>query len=204
LEQATRGLSRDSSARVRAEIQEHNDSAREAALHNGATAEEASRSAVIALGDAKTVNCQYRRVLLTSAEARMLRGSNWEAKTVCSHASVKWALLAMPVAALFAAAVLFIRDEIATARLLLIGAIALGLVLGAPFLPVYTPSRGRIFRAIKWVVLLGLFGLAFGLTGPNWSWLMVSCLWPVIWIEWTRISIRRKLPVSQWPKQLYL
>ena len=149
LEQATRGLSRDSSARVRAEIQEHYDSAREAALHNGATAEEASRSAVIALGDAKTVKRQYRRVLLTSAEARMLRESNWEAKTACSHASVKWALLAMPVAALFAAAVLFIRDEIATARLLLIGAIALGLVLGAPFLPVYTPSRGRIFRAIK-------------------------------------------------------
>ena len=36
------------------------------------------------------------------------------------------------------------------------------------------------------------------------SWLLISCLWLVARIEWTRVSIRRKLPVAEWPKQLYL
>ena len=28
----------------------------------------------------------------------------------------------------------------------------------APFLPVYTPSRGRVFRVVKWVALLVTLG----------------------------------------------
>jgi len=52
-------------------------------------------------------------------------------------------------------------------------------------------------------VLAGTLLLAFGPDALKWSWL-TSCLWPLAWIEWTRISIRRKLPVAQWPKQLYL
>jgi hypothetical protein len=83
----------------------------------------------------------------------------------------------------------------------------------APFLPVYTrPSRGRVFRYVKWVVLLGTLGLAFGTDAHSWSWLLMlkwswlltACLWPLIWIEWTRVSIRRKIPIAQWPRQLYL
>ena len=54
------------------------------------------------------------------------------------------------------------------------------------------------------LVLTGAFALVFPPFALKWSWLIASCLWPVVWIEWTRISIRRKLPVSQWPKQLYL
>lgn len=84
LEQATRCLSRDSVAQVRSEIREHYESARETAISGGATADEADRLAVCALGDAKTANRQYRNVLLTASEARMLREANWEARAVCS------------------------------------------------------------------------------------------------------------------------
>jgi hypothetical protein len=79
LKQATRHLSRDSAAQVRTEIQEHYESALEAAMSGGASTEEADRLAVTALGDAKDANCKYRNVLLTSAEARMLREGNWDA-----------------------------------------------------------------------------------------------------------------------------
>ena len=202
LKQATRHLSKDSVAQVRTEIQEHYESAREAAIRGGATADEADRLAVGDLGDAKAANCQYRNVLLTSAEARMLREGNWEARAVCSRPWLKWLCLAMPVAALFATAALFLTGSISVAWALL--AIGTGLLFAAPFLPVYTRSRGRVFRCVKWAVLLGTLGLAFGPDALKWSWLLFSCLWPMVWIESTRISIRRKLPIAEWPKQLYL
>lgn len=204
LKQATRQLSSDSVARVRSEIQEHYESAREAALNGGVAAEEADRMAVAALGDAKTANCQYRNVLLTSAEARLLNEGNWEARAVCSSAGLKWMLLAVPVAALVAALVLFFKGNLEIARVLLAGAVGMGLVFGAPFLPVYTPRRGRVFRRAKWVVVVGMLAVAFGPDALKWSWLLFSCLWPMAWVEWRRVSIRRKLPVGQWPKQLYL
>jgi len=76
LRQAARTLASDSAARVRTEIQEHYESAREAAMSGGAAADEADGLALGAPGDARTANCQYRRVLLTSAEARLLRKGN--------------------------------------------------------------------------------------------------------------------------------
>ena len=204
LTQATRQLSRDSAARVRSEIQEHYEAAREAAISGGASADEADLSAVTALGDAKVANCQYRNVLLTSAEARMLREGAWEARAVCSRPWVKWALLAVPAAALLAAATLLLEGNFAQARILLIGGIGMAFLFGAPFLPIYTPERARIFRALKWMVLLAIMVLSFGSEAPRWSWLLMSTLWVVFWIESTRESIRRKLPVAEWPKQLYL
>jgi len=204
LKQATRHLSRDSSGQVRIEIQEHYESAREAAMSGGSTADEADRLALAALGNAKAANRQYRSVLLTSAEARTLREGNWEARAVCSSPWLKWLLLAMPVAALFVAAALFLTGAIAVARVLVIGGVGMGLLFAAPFLPVYTPRRGRVFRVVKWVVLVGMLGLAFGPDALKWSWLLISCLWLMGRVEWTRVSIRRKLPVAEWPKQLYL
>jgi hypothetical protein len=200
LKQATRHLSRDSTAQVRREIQEHYESAFEAGIAGGASAEEADRLAVIALGHAKNANRQYRKVLLTSAEARMLREGNFEARAVCSRPWLRWLFLVMPIAAVFV-------DSAAVARVLLAGGIAMGLLFAAPLLPVYTPSRGRIFRGAKWIVLVATIGLAFGADALKWSWLLSSCLWLmvwIVWIEWTRVSIRRKLPVADWPKQLYL
>jgi hypothetical protein len=199
LKQATRHLSRDSAARVRTEIQEHYESTREAAVCGGTTEEEADRLAVTALGNARAANWQYRRVLLTSADARMLREGNWEARAFCSRPWVKPLLLAMPVIALIASATLFLTGVADTAQLLLAGAVVMGLLLVQPFLPLYTPARARIFRGVKWIALIGLLGLAF-----QWSWLTIACLWPLAAVEWRRFSIRRKLPVAEWPKHLYL
>ena len=204
LNQATRRLSRDSSVQVRTEIQEHYESARETAMSAGATADEAARLAITALGDAKAANCQYRKVLLTSEEARLLGESNWEARAFCSRPALKMLLLALPVVALFAAGAFYFAGANAVAQVLLVGGIGMGLLFSAPFLPVYTPSRARVFRVVKWVVLIGMLGLAFGPDALKWSWLLISCLWPAVWIERTRVSIRRKQPVAKWPKQLYL
>src|SRR5215472_18445254 len=186
LEQATRQLAKDSAGQVRAEIQEHYEAARETAIRSGATAEEAERLAVRDLGDAWTANCQYRRVLLTTGEARLLREGNWEARAVCSRPWLKWMFLVVPAAAFYTATALFLKGSVAGAWVWVAGGI--GLLLAAPLLPIYTPSRGRVFRLVKWVVMLSLFGMVFGSE----------------WLKWSWVSIRRKLPVARWPKQLYL
>jgi len=46
--------------------------------------------------------------------------------------------------------------------------------------------------------------MAFGPDALKFSWLLIASSWPVVWVEWTRNSIRRKLPVARWPKHLYL
>lgn len=58
---ATRGLSPESTARVRAEIEEHSGSA----IASGVS----ETDAVVALGDPKAANGEYRKVLLTDTEA---------------------------------------------------------------------------------------------------------------------------------------
>ena len=204
LQQATRHLAKDSAAQIRSEILEHYVSARDAAVAAGATALEAERSALVALGDAKEANCQYRQVLLTSSEARMLREGNWEAQAVCARPWMKWTFLAMPVAAIVAAVELFTKGAIEPARVASGAALGAACLCAALFLPVYTPLRGCIFRCLKWIVLVGMLTIAFGPDLLKFSWLLVSCLWPMAWIEWKRASIRRKMPVSAWPKHLYL
>jgi hypothetical protein len=204
LKQATRHLSSDSVSQVRTEIQEHYESAREAAMSGDATADEADRLALAALGDAKAANCQYRKVLLTSAEARMLREGNWEARAVCSRTWLRRLLLALPAASLLASSMLFLTGATVVARVLFAGGVGMGLLFAAPLLPIYTPSRSRVFRCVKWAVLMSTFVLAFGPDTLKSFWLFTSCLWPVAWIEWTRFCIRRKLRIAEWPKQLYL
>ena len=71
-------------------------------------------------------------------------------------------------------------------------------------LPIYTPARARVFRRVKWIVIAGALALVYGQEAYNWSWLVISCLGPIAWTEWTRASIRRKLPIAAWPKHLYL
>jgi hypothetical protein len=205
LRQATRRLSEDSVEQVRTEIQEHYEEARDAAIADGATADGTDRLAVNALGDARTANTQYRRVLLTCDEARVLRDGNREAVAVCSRPWLKRLVLAgVPVAAVAAAAVLFFTGRVAFSRDVLIAGIGMSPWFAAPLLPIYTPSRGRVFRLVKWVAITGTFLLVYGPETIRWSWLLVSCLWPLAWTEWTRASIRRKLPVAAWPKHLYL
>ncbi|HEY0703367.1 MAG TPA: hypothetical protein VGD60_11415 [Candidatus Acidoferrales bacterium] len=204
LQQATQDLSKDSSVQVRAEIQEHFESAREAQLAQGASAADADRLALAALGAARTANCQYRKVLLTSAEARLLRQSNWEARAVCALPWLKRILMTVPAIPLVTGAVLFFYGSTSAARFALLASLTLALFFAAPFFAVYTPSRGRIYRIAKWTAFAGLIALAFGPDALKYSWLLASCLWVPVWTETTRASIRRKLPVAQWPRQLYL
>jgi hypothetical protein len=204
LKRATCQLSRDSAARVAREIREHYESAREAALKDGAAAYQAERLALAALGDAKETNRQYRKVLLTSSEARMLRQGEREARAVCSRGLVRSLFRALPAVALVAAVALILAGSSGAARTLMIGAVGMGLLLLMPSLPIYTPSRSRILRYVKWVVLAAMPVLAFGTDALKFSWLLIACLWPVAWVEWTRVSIRRKLPVAEWPRHLYL
>ena len=194
LQQATRHLSANSTARVRTEILEHYEAAREAAMSAGSSADAADRLAVAALGDAKIANRQYRRVLLTAAEATMM-GTN----EVCAILWMKVLLIAVPVVLLLASAGFLLAGNPDKAKGLLEGSIEVSVWTLTPFLPVYTPWRARFVRFLKWAVL----AIAIG-TVHQWSWLFISCLFPVISIELTKISIRRKTPLAQWPKQLYL
>jgi hypothetical protein len=204
LDQATRHLSRDSAAQVRREIHEHYASELEAAIARGATEEEADLLALAALGDARAANCQYREVLLTSAEARLLREGNWEARAICSRVWLKRVLLAVPVTLFMIASVFLLDGAPSIARALLLGGVAIGLLFAPIFLPVNTPARGRVYRLAKWTALIVALALILGSEAFKYSWLFFSCLWPMAWIEWKRYSIRRKLPIAKWPRQLYL
>jgi hypothetical protein len=204
LREATRYLAADSAAQVRREIGEHYESAREAAIACGSSAEEADRIAVRALGDAKTANCQYRQVLLTSAEAKILRQGRWEARAICSRPWLKWLLVAVPVVLVEAAATLYFHGRVGLARDLLLAGIGMSPLFAALLLPINTPSRGRVFRYGKWVAMTLAFVLLCGPEALKWSWLLISCIWLIGRTEWTRASIRRKLPVSAWPRHLYL
>jgi hypothetical protein len=203
LNQATRHLAKASAAQVRTEILEHYESAREAAVAEGVSADAAATRALTSLGDAKIANRQYREVLLTSSEARMLRDRNWEA-LACSRPYLKWLFLAVPFTLLAIAAALYLAGRHAFAQDVSIMAFGMSPLLLAPLLPIYTPFRGRIFRYVKWVAFTGAFLLILGPLALKSSWLFFACLWPLGWSEWTRASIRRKLPSSAWPKHLYL
>ena len=75
----------------------------------------------------------------------------------------------------------------------------IGIVYDRRRFPVPLPGADRVdFWACD------ALALPFGPNTLKWSWLLISCLWPVFWVEWTRASIRRKLQVADWPKQLYL
>jgi hypothetical protein len=224
LARATRQLSADSAAQVGAEIAQHFESSREDALASGAASDEADRAAVAALGDPKSANSQYREVLLTRSEARLLRSSACEAKFFTGSPLRKRLLILVPgVAAACAAAAYAVvtitapfvipftasatANTIATltAQIAIGAAILTAIVLAVPLLPIYTPVRARYYRAAKW---LTVFTLAAVLYDPvhtrEWFWLMLNTFSVVAWIELKRMSIRRKLPTAAWPKHLYL
>jgi hypothetical protein len=203
LEKATRRLSKDSAAKVRAEIEEHYESAREAEISCGASMEEASRIALRQLGDPREANCAYRKVLLTSAEARLLHESNFEVRAICSRPWLKWTSLSLPGVMLLGSVAALLMHQPRVAMGSLLAGLLMALAFIVPFLPVYTRKRGRIVRGLRWALLVCVITLAFGTSATQWSWLL-ACFWPIIWAEWMRFSIRRKLPVTEWPKQLYL
>jgi hypothetical protein len=204
LNDATRCLSKDSAAQVRSEIGEHYEASREAAVQSGANDADAGRAAVAALGDARKANREYREVLLTSEEAKLLRQGNREAQFVCANRHVWLALASLPGLTLIASGLLLYTGKLDLARALLAVGMALSFLFVVPKLPIYTASRSRAVRIMKWILLAALPVLAFGRDTLSFMWLVGSCWWVIGWIEWRREMIRRKLPIAQWPKQLYL
>jgi hypothetical protein len=204
IKRATRHLSKESIAQVRIEIQEHHELAREAAMQDGASADEADSLAIAALGDPKLANRQYRKVLLTSSEARMLHNGSREVQAVCSRPWLRRLMQGFSIAVLLAAITTFLIGGVTPGLPILFAGVAIALLLATPLLPIYTPPRARIVRCLKWLFVLGTLAVTFGPDALKWSWLWISCLWLLVWTEWVRASIRRKLPVAQWPKQLYL
>ena len=201
---ATRHLSKDAIAKVRTEIAEHYESAYEAAVASGAGLEEAARRAVNDLGDPRIANCDYRRVLLTAQEARLLSGGKWEAQAVCSRPWLKSLIATGHLLLLATAAAFYVTGHAAYAGDAFLAAVAMSPFVAALLLPVNTPKRGLTFRCAKWIAITLAPLLLFGPHAMKYSWLLVSCFGPLAITEWTRASIRRKLPIKSWPRHLYL
>jgi hypothetical protein len=70
-------------------------------------------------------------------------------------------------------------------------------------LPIYTEERSRLFRTAKWTAMAVaaalpvLYGARIPLAGAIW---MLFLFWL---FDLKAISVRRKLPVAEWPKRLY-
>jgi hypothetical protein len=224
LAQATRQLSADSATQVRTEIEQHYESAREDALASGVAGDEADRVAIAALGDPRAANSQYREILITRSEAKLLRSSACEARFFTSTPLRKRLLAIIPAAAAMCAAgayavatitapftLPFTASASANATATLVARVAIGaailtsVVLAVPLLPIYTPVRARFYRAIKWLTVIGLSALLYDRVHfREWSWLMLNCFSIIAWIELKRMSIRRKIPTPNWPRHLYL
>jgi hypothetical protein len=202
LKRATRCLSADSTAQVRAEIEEHFESAREAALAGGAAEADAERAALAALGDAAAANRQYRRVLLTKGEARMLRNSGWDVRVACRNSWLKWVVLAGVIILLAAGTRLWITGDAKSTWLVLYALIGLGFCAVPMFFAILTPERSRVYRGMKLAFLLGMTALA--LVDIRVSWVILTGAYFALWMEWRRAVIRRKMPQADWPKHLYL
>lgn len=123
---------------------------------------------------------------------------------ICSNRWLKWTLLSAPGILLLLSAIFLAVHLDALARGVLVVGALMAILFTAPFLPIYTPTRSRVFRAIKWFIVIGSVLLLFGKDGWNWSWLISCCFFPMFFTEWKRMMIRRKLPIGQWPRQLYL
>jgi hypothetical protein len=217
LARATRQLSADSAAQVRAEITQHYESAREAALSSGAAPDEADRTALAALGDAKAANRQYCRVLITRTEARQLRSSGREAQFFCASPFRKSLLVVVPVIAAICAAASYtfaaITGAFAThatstavvvARISVVAALLTAIFFAVPLLPIYTPTRARIYRVTKWLSIVAVVLIIFDGDRLYSTWLFLSCFWVIAYTEAIRMSLRRKIPASHWPKHLHL
>lgn len=204
LKQAVRHLSKDSAETVRREIQEHYNAARETALQDGVDPRQADLMAVQALGDPCIANRQYRKVLLTSSEAAVLRKSNAESRMICSNVWIRCVLLSTQGALLLLSMISFGVHLPSLACGVLALAALMALFFTVPFFPIYTITRGRIYRAMKWLLLVAVLFVFFGKDGRIELWLGSCCFYPVLYTEWKRMMIRRKLPIAQWPKQLYL
>ena len=198
------GLARDAAVEVRREILEHFEAARESFLTNGCEEEKAAGLALAALGDARVANREYRRVLLTAEEAKVLREGAVDAKIFCSNGWLRPGILALAVAGLVAAVGFAATGHMQNAGTLLLVELGMSPLVAALFLRIKTRLWGRVYRGWKWAALMAAIVLLLGPNATKFLWLLIVCLWPMVLSEIRRASIRRKLPVKLWPRHLYL
>ncbi len=78
-----------------------------------------------------------------------------------------------------------------------------GSFVAGRILPIYTEQRSRWFRIAKWTTM-GIAAVAPVLCGARVPWIgapYLAFFW--FFLDKTSISLRRKLPVGDWPKRLY-
>ena len=155
LQQATLKLAEESAAQVRNEIQQHYESSVSDAIAEGSNELQAGQLAVKSLGDAKAANRQYRKVLLTSSEAKVLRGGKAEASAVCERPWLKRMMLSLPVVGLLVASGLFLVGKNGIARDVLFIALGMTPFLLTPVLSINTQLRSRVYRWVKWTAMAG-------------------------------------------------
>jgi hypothetical protein len=200
LDTATRKLSTDSAARVREEIREHFESAREEAVAAGVTADSACLSALASLGDAKTVNRRYRRVLVTAWEATLLE------RAECADRSWYFSRVGL-VARLFVwGAFLFFGVAQENPMLVLVAG-GYFAVCGYRLLPARHMRIGGL--VIRWIgIPVGIF-TGFMIAGQPDVRVALGAMFilyevAVARAHWGRMRLREKLPVADWPRALYL
>jgi hypothetical protein len=139
-------------------------------------------------------------VLLTVVEAKHLRRLAGEAGAVCQRRALRSILIAMPILLVGFAALYYPYSARIAQGALLVGLIT-GPWLTGTVLPIYTRTRSRIYRVVKWAVPIAACVL-FG--GSHTYLLLPGALGSSAYFEFVNYSLRRKLPVEQWPKALYL
>jgi hypothetical protein len=182
LSDATRGLSAESAARVREEIHQHCDSAREA----GSDAVDVMR----ALGDPRAANRAYRKVLLTEQEALLA-----PALTQPKRPSFQRMLLS---ATMLSAFVWWLSGKQHGPGF---WPVTIAVFCAIPFgwaFPPTTLERSRIHVYVTGVRIL----LLVGIFGWYWNWIGALSVGAVIfWQEYfftyRRLSIFRKLAAGQ-------
>lgn len=203
---AARGLAKDAWVRVREETYAHYESAREESLRQGASEEHANAAALASLGNARAASRQYKKIHLTEWETNLMKQDECATQALGRRPY----LLVVPLALMCAAVAGFTINPGPATLLLLVGAAGLCFVFGVPYLvSINTKLRGLIYRTIRLTWLVAFIWFAYGIDGRNESWALffsmgVPVLWILAWLESSRASARRKLPIAEWPRSLYL
>ena len=194
--QASYKLTDESAQQVWAEIREHYDSACDAAIAKGASPKEADRLAVEELGDPQAANRQYRKVLLTVADLKWLeRWRRSEQKLTFADLWIPKNLDGLWIPFLFGLLFYDLNEKYWALG-------ALCVMVGA-FRPARWGTPWRIFknRIVRWFILLATCAVL--LQVGHFKVCVVICALAV-YVEYRDDSLRRKLPMAQWPKVMRL
>jgi hypothetical protein len=200
------GLAKDAWVRVREETYAHYESARDESLRQGASEQHANAVALSTLGNARAANRQYKRIHLTEWESKLIRQDECAAKAIHARPYV----LIIPLLFVCGAVAAFTIQPEQITLMMLIGSAGLSFTFGAPFLiPINTRLRGYVYRTIRlsWVVAIVVLPYTSQDNLEIWPMFFsigVPVLWMIGWFEWSRASARRKLPIKEWPRTLYL